>query len=276
MKLFRSPALLVSILALAFVPARAAGPSVDLRLDRLHELVSLTSAQKAKAAEVFRREDAELAVLPAENRPLKGMEARQASRDRVRALLTPAQQKIYDRAPQLRGGGLTLPTPETRVANLDATVTLTAAQKGVALQIFQEEFESLLALAPADRPAKGVPFRQAARDQVRALLTPAQLAKMDDGRMKALEQDNDERAAVENLLRASHNLLAKIGPIVRVTPGGSASTSESSNGSRQGTYTLRVVGETGTETLLVAWQKTSATAPLRIVRATIGGTPFQL
>ncbi|MEO5958037.1 MAG: hypothetical protein ABIZ49_11275, partial [Opitutaceae bacterium] len=265
-------------LALFSLPVRAAGPTVESRVDRLHQLVTLTTPQKTRIVEIFRLEDTELAALTKEDRLIKGMDSRQASRARVRAALTPAQQKIYDRAPQMSGGGLTIPTAENRLARLDESVTLTAAQKKVALLVYEEEFESLVSLSPAERPEKGMPFRQAARDQIRAVLTPDQLAKMDGAQESVRTQANAERTAIENQLRASSGLVAHLGAIVSFTMNSSMMTVAGVRGGEQkGTYTFRVVGATGTDTITASWEKSSATAPIRITGLVNGsGKPIPL
>jgi len=279
MKSLLRPVLAALALGLAFAPAlsRGAGPSPETRLTRLDALVMLAPDQKAKAADIFQKEDVELSALTPAERGLKTVDIRQASRDRVRALLTPVQQKIYDRTPPMRGGGLVLATPEAKLANLDAAVTLTAAQKTVATQVFQEEFDALLALAPAERPERGTPIRQAARDQVRALLTPGQLNKMDGAHATAAAQEAAERTAVEKLLRASSGLAARVGPIVSLSPGGSSTLLMLDNGARKGTCTFRVVGGTSAETLSVSWEKAPASGVIRIVRVEgAGGAAIQL
>lgn len=278
MKSLLRPLLAALALGLAFLPSpgRAAGPTPEVRVVRLDQLVGLTSDQKPKVADVFRREDAELLALNPSDRPLKAMEVRQASRDRVRALLTPAQQKIYDRAPQVRGGGLTLPTPETKLANLDKNVGLTEAQKAVAMQVFQEEFEALVAIPPGERLERGQPYRTAAQDQVRALLTPEQLAKMDGARQAERAEDKANRTAVENVLRASKTIAARLGPIASLSVVTSMASTTSKDASIKGTFTFRAVGGTATDTLVASWEKTSAASDLRVVRVTLGGETIQL
>lgn len=157
--------------------APANGPTLATagsRLDRLTQLVGLTAAQRAQIAPVLQVEYDALIAISSDERPEKGADARVASREQVRALLTPEQQKIYDRAPQFRGGGLTLIAPETKLERLDTLVRLTPGQKEVATKVFEEELESLLAIPPADRGAKGVEARQAAMAQVRSMLNPQQ------------------------------------------------------------------------------------------------------
>jgi hypothetical protein len=278
MKSLLRPLLAALALGLAFFPspARAAGPTPEMRVDRLDALVTLAPDQKPKVADVFRREDAELLALDPSDRPLKTMDVRQASRDRVRALLTPAQQKVYDRAPQVRGGGLTLPTPETKLANLDKNVGLTEVQKAVATLVFQEEFDALVAIPPGERLERGQPYRTAAQDQVRALLTPEQLNKMDNVQQAERAEDKANRTAVENVLRASKTIAARLGPIASLSVVTSMASITSKDASIKGTYTFRVVGGTATDTLVASWERSSPASDLRVVRVTLGGETIQL
>jgi hypothetical protein len=251
-----------------FLPAasHAAGPTVEARLTRLDQLVTLTADQKEKAAEVFRLEDTELgAAKSAGSSMMKSMEARQASRARVRALLSPPQQKIYDRAPQLKGGGLNIPTPEARLNQLDRDVGLSEAQKKVALEVFQEEFEGLVSLSQAERMEKGAPYRQAARDQVRALLTPEQLSKMESDQQAQMGRVVAERKAIEDPVRASPGVVAKVGRVVSMALTGSSMDIDPKTRLQRGTYSYRVVGSTGAENLTINWEKDAA-GQLRIVR----------
>lgn len=141
---------------------------------RLNTLFTLTDAQKAVALKIFDDELEALLAIPEGDRLTKGGNARRAALADVRAILTPEQQKTYDRTPQMYGGGLTLMTPENKVARLNTLVTLTEAQKAVALKIFDEELEALLAIPEADRLAQGGNARRAALADVRAILTPEQ------------------------------------------------------------------------------------------------------
>src|SRR4051812_15705485 len=213
-------------LGLALLPdaLRAAGPSLEVRVSRLDQLVGLTADQKTRVADVFKREDAELQAMPAEQRAGKGMEVRQDSRGRVRALLTPDQQRVYDRTPSGRGGGLTLPTPESKLARLDETVGLSADQKPIALKIFQAEFEGLLTLPPSDRLGKGAVYRQTAEAQVHELLTPDQLDKLTGVRIAAANQGAAELTALTNFLRSSPAIAARVGAVVSVSTGSSSVT----------------------------------------------------
>lgn len=259
---------ILSMLAAAILPlvGSAAQPAPEYRADRLSNLVALTPSQHAQATDVFRLEDRELAAVSQANRPVQGMDARQASRDRIRALLTSAQQKIYDRTPQPNGGGLTVAQPDNKVSRLDQQVVLSPAQRQVAQEVYQEEFEGLVSLAPAERLEKGMPFRQAAREQIRALLTPEQLAKMEDDQQSQLAQSADERKELEDALRAVQGLSVRIGSVVKLSIASYTSSQDQRAKLKSGTWTGRVLGSTGAETVTVTWQKDLPAGAVRILR----------
>ena len=151
----------------------------DWMVAKLDEAVALTPEQRAKAGEIIRASIAATLALPGPGAVEKATQIRQDMRRQIRALLTPAQQKKYDRTPQSDGGGLTQMPPETKVARLNEAVGLTSAQAKVAQKIFAEELDALLEIPEADRPLKGMEARQTARAEVRAILTPEQLSKYD-------------------------------------------------------------------------------------------------
>ena len=130
-------------LALVFIPLSAPtygqGNSVN-RVARMDELLGLDAEQKAKIADLLQRESAAIDRLSADERPVKAFDIRQATRTQIRDVLTPPQQKLYDRTPQNRGGGLNLPTPQGKLEDLDKQVGLSPEPKKVALEVFTEEF----------------------------------------------------------------------------------------------------------------------------------------
>lgn len=119
--------LLVAGLALATAPVRAAETAetaekpaqgehsrrdqAAAQLKMLAEKLSLTDAQKAQAAEILKAEATKLAALrdndAAKRREkMKQMrEIREEGRAKIRAILTPEQQKIFDTLPKRRMGG---------------------------------------------------------------------------------------------------------------------------------------------------------------------------
>jgi Spy/CpxP family protein refolding chaperone len=181
MKSILRPMLAAFALGLALVPvaSRAASQPPEGRVDRLDTLVKLTADQKLRAAEIFRNENAILdAFTNIDDRALKGMDARVESRAQIRALLTPEQRKKFDVSPQSLGGGLPV-DPQNLVDRLDQVVSLTADQKAKALQIIWNDLTDQLAATPEGQALKGFMWQQPVRDQLRALLTPAQQAKFD-------------------------------------------------------------------------------------------------
>ncbi len=170
-------------LGLAFLPvagrAQGAGQNPENMVARLDNVVGLSGSQRAQALEIFSKETDALNAFTPQERPVKGMEIRQAALAEVRALLSPVQRKRYDLTPQGQGGGLTLMTPENEVARLNVAVALTADQKAGAMEIFTEQIEALMDIPPADRLEKGAPIRQATKARVRALLTAEQQEKYD-------------------------------------------------------------------------------------------------
>jgi hypothetical protein len=170
------PTLAAVAFGVAFLPAAAFAQNVNMNpqnmADRLDQAVSLSAGQRAQAVEIFQREIEALNAFTPQERPVKGVEARQGALADVRAMLSPAQQRKYDLTPQSQGGGLTMMSPENEVARLDQAVKLTRSQKAAATGIFEAQIEALVEIPPADRSDKGMPIRQAAKAQIRALLTP--------------------------------------------------------------------------------------------------------
>jgi hypothetical protein len=238
--------------------------SAELKLGRLDELVRLSGIQKSAALDLFRQENQLLDAMSPQIRTDKGGEVRQAIRERLRAVLTPEQRKVYDRAPQTRGGGLTLPAPEMKVARLDAVVHLTVEQKSGARRIYEEELDGLLDLSAAERVEKGAPIRRAAIEKVQALLTSEQLAKQDAGKAAIQAQVTEERKFVNAVLRSSPAVVTRLGPVVAVDLQ-VLSVTESDNHFRQGKHACNVTGERRTEVLSVSWDQATPESPLRLV-----------
>jgi hypothetical protein len=177
-----NPPLRPVLLALAFgslcfiLSLQAAGMNSDVRLARLDQLVGLTSDQKAKAAQIFQTEDQSIEALAPNDRLVKGSDARQSSRQQIRALLTPPQRNKFDLAPQTMGGGLRT-NPDNLVDRLHQLLNFSAEQKQRAREILWNELADQLAAVPEGGELPGFRWRDATRDQLRAILTPEQLAK---------------------------------------------------------------------------------------------------
>jgi Spy/CpxP family protein refolding chaperone len=72
---------------------------------RLDEAVTLTAEQKTKVAAIYKEQMAAMQAIPQEERREKMREAMAATREKVRAVLTPEQMKKFDAMPaQGRGG----------------------------------------------------------------------------------------------------------------------------------------------------------------------------
>jgi hypothetical protein len=79
--------------------------AADWQVDRLDALVALTAKQREQAHAIFAQAHVQLQGIAPAERPRQGMPIRQKMRSDIRALLTPAQQQIYDSTPQRQGGG---------------------------------------------------------------------------------------------------------------------------------------------------------------------------
>jgi RNA polymerase sigma factor (sigma-70 family) len=164
---------------LANEPAGPNKTAIESRVARIAALVGLTPEQQARVAEIFRKETAALEAFAAgDERATKGMEARQAARAEVRAMLTPEQRQKYDVSPQRLGGGLPA-DPANLVASLDQKVTLTAEQKQKATAIIWDDLMDQMAKLPAEQALPGFRWSDKVRDQLRGVLTSEQQATFD-------------------------------------------------------------------------------------------------
>jgi hypothetical protein len=85
---------------------RGGNPYPGGPVGRLDQLVNLTAGQRAAVTQIFADQNAALQTFTSpEDRMKKGSVIRQNARARIRTLLTPAQQAIYDATPQRLGGG---------------------------------------------------------------------------------------------------------------------------------------------------------------------------
>jgi hypothetical protein len=67
--------------------------------DRLDRVVAFTPAQRSQVIEILTKENAALQALAPQDRPALGAPIRKSANERIRALLTPDQQKRYDANP---------------------------------------------------------------------------------------------------------------------------------------------------------------------------------
>jgi hypothetical protein len=268
MKSILSSAYGLVVLALFLAPATSPAQvgrssSPESRVAQLNQSIPLTPDQQAKVLAIYQTETEALGHVPADTRFIKTFELRQASRQQVRAVLTPEQQRKYEITPTGRGGGQTF-YPENRMASLDREVGLTPQQKKVALEVFTEEAESLRALEPDDRPIKGREFREASRDQIRMLLTPDQQKKRDALRTAADTVMLEEKKFAEAALRASSAVTARVGSIALISSAGGQT--QTTGDLRSGKSFFEVVGQKKTEKLAVFWEKSGPNAPYKLIK----------
>ena len=202
---------------------------------------------------------------------IKGMPIQQNARAQIHAMLMPAQQKIYDTSPQRLGGGA-MQDAAAIASRVDKVVTLTDDQVASVAAIYQKLADALAALSPGDRASgQGASIWKAAQAQVRALLTPAQQQKFDTNPNGA--EDMEARAFVRSFLKTAPAVVARVGTVIKVTPGGTfftaTTTTTDLNEQRQamtGIYTYNVEGRAGTGTFKVSWEKPSPSEPINIIK----------
>jgi hypothetical protein len=249
----------------------AANPmrSSEDRVNLLDALVQLSADQKAATVKVFDTETAAIAALPPEDRWLKLFEIRQTARGRVRALLTPAQQRVYDTTPQFRGGGRTIPRPENRVTALDRQVGLTSAQKEVALQIYTEEADALTGIAPEDRAEQGAVYRQASQHQIYNLLTAEQRDKLEAQRKTEASDQTAINRLIKNAVSTSAAVTNRVGPIAAIDIRESSLQEDAVTHVRKGSVHCEVLGEKGGAKVVVYWEKKTTDVPLSVINIVV-------
>jgi hypothetical protein len=242
---------------------------ISVAVDRLDKLVGLTAAQKVQAAEIWAKQEHALqAITSMEDRMIKGMPIRQNARAEIHAILTPAQQKIYDTSPQRLGGGA-MQDAAAIASRVDKVVTLTDDQVAPVAAIYQKASDALAALSPGDRASgQGAPIWKAAKAEVRALLTPEQQQKFDANPNGA--EDMEERAFVISFLKTAPAIAARVGAVTRVMPADSSVTTTFGINEQvqtmTGKYVYKVQGSAGTETFKVSWEKPSPSEPIKIAK----------
>lgn len=242
-------------------------------VSRLDDAVPLTGEQKIRITEIFTKQAEALALLPVVDRAeiskeweclKKIMEIRTTATAQVRALLTTEQQKKYDRTPQNCGGGLTI-NPANRVARLDEEVALTPEQKKFATEVYVEEAEELLMFSPEDRLAKGREIRRACKELIRALLTSEQREKLDAIQRAVTNQNAEEKAFVEQSLRASNAVVARVGTVSALSSQNST-VDEVKGQFRRGKNAYNVTGSGRSEVLTVSWERVLPDNQLKVLR----------
>jgi hypothetical protein len=122
---------------------------LDAQVRRLDRLVSLTNQQQAKASHIFAeayRDSAEALSDP--ERIEESLDISHEANDRIRALLTPRQLKIYDRTPLFIGRGGTIRSAWGTASRIKELADLTNDQFRKALDIYLSEMDQVDALPP--------------------------------------------------------------------------------------------------------------------------------
>jgi len=73
-------------------------------VERLSEALTLTAEQKTKITAIYKEQATAMAAIPQEERREKMMEMMKATREKIRATLTPEQMKKFDDMPPMGGG----------------------------------------------------------------------------------------------------------------------------------------------------------------------------
>jgi protein CpxP len=76
----------------------------EQQVERLDKALTLTAEQKTQIAAIYKESAAALQAIPQEERREKGMEMMKATREKIRAVLTPEQAKKFDDMPPMGGG----------------------------------------------------------------------------------------------------------------------------------------------------------------------------
>jgi len=76
----------------------------EQQVERLSEALTLTAEQKTKIMAINKEQATAMAAIPQEERREKMMEMMKATREKIRATLTPEQMKKFDEMPPMGGG----------------------------------------------------------------------------------------------------------------------------------------------------------------------------
>lgn len=165
------------------------------------------------------------------------------------------------------------------VKRLDRLLGLSSAQRSEVAAIFRAEDSELGSLLTPDAAMEETrAVRQRTRTKLRALLTPDQQAIFDanDRELRTLAirpsrglQNPDVRDYVENQIRNSPTIVARVGQVlrlVRTTSSETTSFNARAQGSIQGCYRYRMYGSARFESIAVSWRRSSPQAPIRIVK----------
>ncbi len=174
-------------------------------LQELSEKLNLTDAQKAAIKPILATEVNEIKAvhqdssLSAEQKQAKIKEIRDNNREKINALLTPDQQKIFA---EMKGqaGNRMREQFQNRMALLAEKLNLTDAQKAAINPIMATEANDIKAvmqdnsLSKEQKQTKISGIREASDTKINALLTPEQQAKWAQLKENAKQERNKKNA----------------------------------------------------------------------------------
>lgn len=174
-------------------------------LQELSEKLNLTDAQKAAIRPILATEVNEIRAvhqdnsLSAEQKQAKIKEIRDNNREKINALLTPDQQKIFAEMKDQAGNRMGEQF-QNRLAMLAEQLNLTDAQKTAIKPILATEANDIKAvmqdnsLSREQRQTKISAIREASDKNINALLTPEQQAKWAKLKENAKQERNKRNA----------------------------------------------------------------------------------
>ncbi len=182
----------------------AQGPVRDF-LQELSEKLNLTDAQKAAIKPILATEVNEIKAvhqdssLSNEQKQAKIKEIRDNNREKINALLTPDQQKIFA---EMKGdpGNRMREQSQNRLTMLAEQLNLTDAQKTAIKPILAKEANDIKAviqdnsLSREQKQTKLSAIREASDTKINALLTPEQQAKWAQLKERAKQERNKKNA----------------------------------------------------------------------------------
>ena len=175
-------------------------------LQELSEKLNLTDAQKAAIRPILATEANEIRTvhqdssLSAEQKQAKTKEIRDNSREKINALLTTDQQKIFAEMKDQAGGRIREQF-QNRMTMLAEKLNLTDAQKAAINPIMMAEANDIKAvmqdnsLSKEQKQTKISGIREASDTKINALLTPEQQAKWAKIKDRTKQERNNKKDA---------------------------------------------------------------------------------
>jgi hypothetical protein len=238
--------------------------AIDADVLKLDKLVSLTTDQQAKATRIF-------ATLNGGRMFTGSVDGQiEMAAPQLRAILTSAQLQIFDR--RFSDGGDVAREARSISTRIAKWVGLSADQSEKVNAIILREGIDLTALYPDADPKVAAAIRQNASDEVRGLLTAEQQKRYDENPTGIASIE--EKRFVENLLRSSGKIASRYGSIKGLALRRARSYDFDASGHPlKGDFIYDVEGSEKSESLIIAWDRSSEAAPIEIIKvqAATGG-----